>query len=230
MDAILTQNSHHDMSGIDPVAEVNHRIANSLALLVGMVRMQAQSVRKNPRSLSPAEANLLLDGIAARISAVGQMHRILSHNAPDGVIGLKPHLQDVTDALVAALSSPDRPVRVLHSGNECMVLMRHVQPIVLILCEIFLNAMKYAHPAGVALIMTVDCMSSADGTLIITCSDDGVGLPEGFDIQKGSGMGFRVMRGLASEIGADFNIESSCLGLTFRLSLPAGAMTGTKLS
>ena len=230
MDAILTQKSHPATSAIDPVAEVNHRIANSLALLVGMVRMQARSVRKAGRILNPAEANLMLDGIAARISAIGQMHRILSHAAPDGVIALKPHLQDVTDVLVSALSSPDRPVTVLHSGGECMVLTRHVQPIVLVLCEIFLNAMKYAHPAGVALTMSVDCSSSADGTLIVSCSDDGVGLPEGFDTQKSSGMGFRVMHGLASEIGAELRIESSSLGLTFRLTLPAGAMTGTKLS
>ncbi|HEY4076889.1 MAG TPA: sensor histidine kinase [Rhizomicrobium sp.] len=230
MDAILTQKSHPTISAIDPVAEVNHRIANSLALLVGMVRMQARSVRKSPRPLAPAEANLMLDGIAARIGAIGQLHRILSHAAPDGVIGLKPYLKDVTDTLVAALSSPAQPVKVLHSGAECMVLIRHVQPIVLILCEIFLNAMKYAHPTGVPLIMSVDCAPATDGTLVIICSDDGVGLPEGFDVQKAGGMGFRVMRGLASEMGADFIIESSSLGLTFRLSLPAGAMAGTKLS
>ena len=39
----------------DIVAEANHRIANSLTLLVSMVRMQAASVRKNPATLSNAE-------------------------------------------------------------------------------------------------------------------------------------------------------------------------------
>jgi two-component sensor histidine kinase len=50
--------------------------------------------------------------------------------------------------------------------GDCLVEMRQVQPMVLILCEIFINAMKYAHPAGVPWIMTVDCKRAAmDGWL-----------------------------------------------------------------
>jgi two-component sensor histidine kinase len=111
-----------------------------------------------------------------------------------------------------------------------MVQMRQVQPIVLILCEIFINAMKYAHPTGVPLIMVVDCMPAADGRLVLTISDDGVGLPEGFDTGKGGGMGFKVMRSLAAEIGAELQMQSTPLGLTFRLSLPASAMAGARLA
>ncbi len=55
-------------------------------------------------------------------------------------------------------------------------------------------------------------------------SDDGVGLPEGYDLSKSKGLGLRVMRSLASEIGASLDIESTGLGLVFRLSMPAGAM------
>ena len=47
-----------------------------------------------------------------------------------------------------------------------MVLTRHVQPITLMLCEILTNAMKYAHPTGVPVIMLVDSSISGDGRLI----------------------------------------------------------------
>ena len=136
----------------------------------------------------------------------------------------------MTAALVAALSSPEQQVRAMHSGGDCMVLMRHVQPIVLILCEAFINAMKYAHPAGVPLVMLVECAVGADGRLALTISDDGVGLPEGFDPITKGGLGFRVMRSLAAEIGAELQIQSTHLGLTLRLSLPSGAMSGAKPS
>src|SRR5215469_4480510 len=214
----------------DHVAEANHRIANSLAVLVSMVRMQAASVKKNADSYSNAEVRHLLHGIAARINAVSQLHRITSQAGADGAITLKPHLHDVTDALVAALSSPEQAVRVVYTGGDCMVQMRQVQPIVLILCEIFINAMKYAHPSGVPLIMLVDSSISGDGRLVLTISDDGVGLPEGFDPLQSGGMGFKVMRRLAAEVGADLQIQSTHLGLSFRLSLPAMAMAGTKLA
>src|SRR5258706_3906807 len=122
------------------LAEANHRIANSLSLLVGMLRLQASSVKKRAAPYSDAEVVQLWDGVAARVTTISQFHRTLSHSGTDGIISLKPHLHDVTHALVAALSSPDQRVRVMHSGGDCMVLMRQVQPIALILCEIFINA------------------------------------------------------------------------------------------
>jgi two-component sensor histidine kinase len=214
----------------DVVAEANHRIANSLAVLVSMVRMQSAAAKKHADSFSNAEVRRLLDGIAARISTVSQLHRIISQAGTDGAICLKPHLHDVTDALVAALSSPEQAVKVVYTGGDCMVQMRQVQPIVLILCEIFINAIKYAHPTGVPLIMLVDCSVGGDGRLVLTISDDGVGLPEGFDCEQSGGMGFKVMRRLAAELGGELQIQSTHLGLNCRLSLPAMAMAGTKLA
>lgn len=232
MDAILTFEplASTCVPAPDIVAEANHRIANSLTLLVGMVRMQALSVKKNPVPMTNAEGRLLLDGVAARINTVAQLHRILSHAADDGVVSLRPRLQEITDALVGGLSSPEQMARVVHTGCDAMVRMRQVQPIALILCEIFINAMKYAHPAGVPLVMTVDCSVTGDGLLLLTVSDDGVGLPEGYDPQASAGLGFRVMRSLAAEIGAELLVQSTHLGLTTRLSLPAGAMSGAKLA
>ena len=231
MDTILAQMPFASPMPIsDPVAEANHRIANSLALLIGSVRMQAISIKKRGESFSNAEVRQLLDGITARISTISQLHRILSRSAPDGVISLKPHLHDVTDALMAAFSSTEQQVRVVHTGSDCLVMMRQVQPIALILCEIFINAMKYAHPTGVPLIMVVDCEPAADGRLVLTISDDGVGLPDGFIPAQQGGMGFKVIDRLAQEIGADLKIQSTHLGLSFRLSLPAATMAGVKLA
>ena len=231
MDILPFKPLHSTMSAMsDPVAEAHHRIANSLALLVGTVRMQALSVKKKAGTFSNAEVRLLLDGVAARISTMGQLHRILSHNISDGVISLRPHLEEVTEALVAVLSCPEQQVRVVHDGGDCLVQMRQVQPIMLILCEVFINAMKYAHPTGVPLIMMVNCEVAADGRLVLTISDDGVGLPDGFQTEQNGGMGFRVMRSLAAELGSELQIQSTQLGLSFRLSLPTAAMTGAKLA
>jgi two-component sensor histidine kinase len=69
--------------------------------------------------------------------------------------------------------------------------------------------------------MHVACHPDSHGRLTLLVGDDGVGLPEGFDPQAGGGLGFRVMRSLAGEIGAELQVESSDLGLVFRLVLPA---------
>jgi two-component sensor histidine kinase len=233
MEAVLaTVSNLHSVPtpAADPAAEANHRIANNLALLAGLVRMQKASIKKQTQPYSSADVCLLLDGLAARIGTISQVHRILSQGRPDGAVNMQTHLKEITDALSASLSSPQQQVRVVHLGADCLVLMRHVQPIVLILCEIFINAMKYAHPAGAHLIMVVDCEPASDGRLVLTISDDGVGLPEGFVPEKDGGTGFKVMYRLAQEMGSELKILSTHLGLSFRLSVPAGTMPGLRLA
>jgi two-component sensor histidine kinase len=78
--------------------------------------------------------------------------------------------------------------------------------------------------------MTVDCAPAADGRLVLRIGDDGVGLPEGFDPHTSKGLGLRVIHSLADEIGATLDIDSSGLGLVFRLSVPAGAAANAKLA
>ena len=169
----------------------------------------------------------LLDGIAARINTISQLHRILSSgNASDGVISLRPHLHDVTDALVAALSSGEQSVKVVHTGDDCLVMMRQVQPIVLILCEIFINAHEIrpsqrcaADPDG-GLQHDPGRTADADHHAMMAWACRKASTP------NGGGLGFKVMRSLAAEIGAHLDIRSTHLGLSFRLSLPGGRNGG----
>ena len=109
MDAILAHSQQPiPPTATDQVAEAHHRVANSLALLIGMMRIQAMSVKKKGDSYSNAEVRHLLDGVAARISTISQLHRILSQSGSDGVINLKPHLRSIADVLVAAFPAPSR--------------------------------------------------------------------------------------------------------------------------
>ncbi len=204
----------------DLVAEANHRVANSLTLLGGLVRMQARAAGKATQPFTNAEIRLMLDGIAARVATVGQLHRMLARMPGDGTVVLNAHLRDIATTLIAAFSSEQQPVHIEHSGSDCVVLTKHVQPLTLILCEILTNAMKYAHPAGVPVRIAVQCENLPDGMLHLTVSDDGVGLPEGFDTGKDGGLGFQIMRSLVAELGAHLHIFSDGLGTTVRLEVP----------
>jgi hypothetical protein len=120
----------------------------------------------------------------------------------EGTIPLNIHLTDVCANLITAFSSEQQPVSIEHRGQACHALTRHVQPLTLIICEILTNALKYAHPAGVPVRLVVTCESDAQGTLLVSVSDDGVGLPEGFNPMKDGGIGFQVRLGLGSVRGA----------------------------
>jgi two-component sensor histidine kinase len=228
MDFHQPQEQPSSKSDVDLLAETNHRVANSLALLGGLVRMQARAVGKNSQPHSNAEIRMMFDGIAARIATVGQLHRLLAHMPTEGAIPLGDHLRGVCAAMVTAFSSEQQPVHIEHGCTDCLVLTQHVQPLTLIICEILTNAMKYAHPAGVPVHMKVLCETMTDGTLIISVSDDGIGLPEGFDPAKDGGIGFQVIRALVDEIDAVLDIASDDLGVTFTLTVPQALVANAK--
>lgn len=211
------------------VAEANHRAANSLALLGGLVRMQARAAGKSGQHFSHAQVQMMLDGVAARIATIGQLHRMLANMPLEGSVPLNQHLREVCSTVITAFSSEEQPVHINHHGVDCLVLTKYVQPLTLMLCEIIINAMKYSHPAGgVPIEIVVRCHSETDGTLKVTVSDDGVGLPEGFDPAKDGGLGFQVIRALAREIGAELDIRSDNLGVTFSLTVPQALVANVK--
>ncbi len=196
MDAILTA-PHSDL-----VAEANHRVANSLTLLSGLVRMQAKAAGQTAKSFSNAEVRMMFDGVAARIATVGQLHRMLAYLPADGTVDFGMHLRDLSNTLIAAFSSEHQSIQIEHHGMECHVLNQNVRPLTLILCELLTNAMKYAHPSGIPVRIEVRCEALGGGDLMVSVSDDGVGLPEGFDTGKDSGIGFQIIRAMTAEMGA----------------------------
>ena len=204
----------------DLVSEANHRIANSLTLLSGLVRMQARQAGRASKPFTNAEVRMMFEGVAARISTIGQLHRMLAQVPLDGTVDLAAHLRDLCAILAAAFSSDLHQLHIEHHGVDCHVLTCKVQPLTLVLCEIITNAMKYSHPSGLPVQLVIGCEGRGNGDLQVTVSDDGVGLPENFDSAKDGGVGFQLIRSLTAEMGAELDVSSDELGATFRITVP----------
>jgi len=208
----------------DRLSEAQHRIANNLALIAGYARLQAAAVGKTQQALSPREACILLEEVAARIETVGHLHRLLSE-APQGdgdgaTVDLGRHLSTLGESLVETLSFAGDMSLIHDLAPDCHVRPDQATPVALIVSELVTNALKYAHPAGVPGRIGLSCRHGEAG-LTIAVADDGVGLSESFDPAADGGLGFRVVRGLARQLRARLDYESTDLGLTVRLTLPA---------
>jgi hypothetical protein len=56
--------------------------------------------------------------------------------------------------------------------------------------------------------------------LVMTVADDGVGLPSDFNVRQARGLGMRIVRALAEQLGADLQVRSRHPGAEFALDLP----------
>ncbi len=137
-------------------------------------------------------------------------------------VDIGQHLRDLCAALSTSSSRAGRFALSLYTDDVCLVRPDQVAAIALIVAEAVTNAIKHAHPTGIAGAIEVRCARAVGGAVVIDVIDDGVGLPEGFDPDADGGHGFEVMRSLSRQLGAKLRFTSTSLGLRVRLRSPAG--------
>src|ERR1700753_3127027 len=76
------------------IAESNHRIANNLSLVAGILRLQANDIAKCGAAFGAQDAVLLLAEVGARIDTVGRLHRLLAESAGASHMELSGYLHD----------------------------------------------------------------------------------------------------------------------------------------
>jgi len=202
--------------------EANHRIANNLAMIAGLVRLHASNVgAAREESFTRTDVRQLLNEIGTRIETVGRLHRLLSNTTPQGAVNMADHLRETCDTLVASMSDERAVALSFRAVGDCVVDSDNAGPVALIVSELVTNSIKHAHPAGAPGKILIRCGPGLGGGLYVDVEDDGVGLPEGFDPWKDGGLGFRVVRNLAYQMGARLAFDMDGLGLKAKLIVPA---------
>jgi two-component sensor histidine kinase len=210
-----------------PLSEINHRIANHLALVSGLVRLHASSVAKNQSPIAPGDASMLLIEAAERIDAVARLHRFLMQAPSNETVDLGEHLQSLCEAQQKALGAERGLIIRMTCARGMTAPLSAALPIAFIVTEVVTNAFKYARRETPG-VLTVSCAHEPTGVLVLDMEDNGAGLPEGFDPGKDGGLGFRVMRALTEQIRGTLTFRSTPTGLAIRLSAPLNQDEGVQ--
>jgi len=209
----VLHNGRQASDGFTPSNEADHRIANSLAVISGLVRVRAGADQGR------ANETFLLE-IADRIETVANLHRLIAHPNSDA-IELHIYLQEICQRLGRALATTAAPSFSVSCPLDRTVPFNMAMPLGLITAELFSNSLKYAHPAGLPAKISVSCKAIAeDGltALLFEYEDDGVGFPEDFDISNDRNLGMRFIRSLSDQLNGTQKWMSDPLGVRFELS------------
>jgi two-component sensor histidine kinase len=203
--------------------EADHRIANNLGLIIGLLRMRSRAVVQGSGRMDRQEVGELLEDIAARVEAVARLHRMLSQSYRHALVDLGGYLRELCTSLTTSLSAHARVVCTHETDASCVLPPDQVLTVGLLVSELVTNSVKHAHPTGLPVKMEIRCGQTATGNLVIDIADDGIGLPENFDPTVDGGLGLRVVRSLAAQLRATIAFQSSPLGTNVRIELPAAA-------
>ncbi len=202
------------------MAEADHRIANNLASLSGVVRLQRNAIsRSSDQTFTTKQVCMLLDDIGARIEVTAKLHKSLALTVHGNGVNLGDFLQEISEMIGTLGPEGKMDLTFDHSCDGCID-PRHALHAALIAAELLTNACKYAHPTGLPVKVHVRCETNGDGSFVVEVTDDGVGFPESFDPATDGGLGFQLMRALANGLGAELQFEHSSLGVCGRLVKP----------
>jgi len=200
------------------VEEADHRIANHLALIVGLVRLKASDVARRPTEMGNDEVQMLLQSVGCQIDAVARLHRSFAQGDRYASIDVAERLHEICAPLMDVL--PARIVLIEDFADGCLALPSQSIPLSQIVCEVITNAVKHAYPPETAGAIVVRVRKGASLAVVVEVIDNGPGLPGSFDATVDGGLGLRLIRALAKQLGAIVEYQSELSGLTFRLTLP----------
>ena len=159
------------------------------------------------------------------MDTVARLHRLLAGGQQQEPIEIADYLREIAEAVISSLSFVGTTELQFACDRGCVVSPARALSLGLILGELVTNAVKYAHPTGVAGTVRVKCRRRPDQTIVLEILDDGVGLPEGLDPMETGQLGFRLVRSLADQLRTTIEFHNDGLGLRFVLQMPA-ALTG----
>jgi two-component sensor histidine kinase len=205
--------------GIVGFAEADHRIANNLASLSSVVRLQRNAISKSSKTFTTEQVCTLLDDIRARIEVTAKLHKSLALTVHGNGVNLGDFVQEISE-MISTLGAEGKMDLTVDNSCEGYIDSRQALHTGLITAELLTNASKFAHPSGLPVKVHIRCETKDDGSFVVEVTDDGVGFPEGFDPSTDGGLGFQLMRALANGLAAELQFEHDSLGVCARLVKP----------
>jgi two-component sensor histidine kinase len=192
------------------IREIHHRVKNNLQTVSALLRLQS-------RRIDDPAAAAALDEAVRRIASIALVHETLSNSTENTVAFDEVLTSLVTHAL--ELSPRMGQLSIERKGHLGSLESRIATPLSLVVTELMHNALEHGlHESGTRLTIELQRYSNEG---LITISDDGVGLPEGFDLSTSANLGLQIVRTLIeNEIKGELKLESTTQGTQAKLRFP----------
>lgn len=184
--------------------ELQHRVANNLASISSMLRLQRRRIEHDPSA-----ALAIVDSANTRIELMGRVHRQLYDPAardlalPDQFHHVVQQAQDVAGA---------SHIQVIVNAVDARISIDRMMTLMLLVTEVLTNSIKHAftpdHPGEVRL--TLERISAEN--LRLTITDNGCGMaeqPATTTTNRPLGLGTTIIKGFAAQLSGTLKVDGS---------------------
>lgn len=199
------------------LAEVNHRVANSLSMVASLVRLQSNAIKDEG-------AREALKETQARIDAISSVHKRLYSSGDARFVELDEYLSDLLSNVEIAMRNEGHGASLRYDLEPLKLKPDSSVNLGVIVTEWVTNAFKYAYPDHAGEVR-VRLTSLSDGRAELVVEDDGIGR-SAEAAPKGSGLGTKIVNAMARTIGAEVEYFVRYPGTGARLAFSSLAEIG----
>lgn len=195
------------------LGEVNHRVANSLAMVAALIGLQSNAIEN-------AEARKALAETQARIQAIAGVHRHLYTTDDVRSVRIGDYLNSLAAELETTMQASGGGSRIRVDVENIAISTEKAASVGVIVTELVTNALKYAYPDSGSGEVRIVVVRRETGSVDLAVEDDGIGW-DGTGRPQGTGLGSRIVRAMAQGLGASVAYRSEGLGTRVSLTFEA---------
>ena len=193
--------------------EIQHRVKNNLATISGLINLQGTI-----RGGRPIEE--VLNSLKQRVRAIHLIYEKVYRSRDLSLIDYRDYVESLARSIYQLVPGAKRSVEVRIDMESIQLDIDTSIPLGLITTELLSNALTHAFPGGRHGTVVVRLVQSA-GSLLLTVTDDGIGLPDLAVLDSKGTLGFRLVRSLADQMSGRVEIDGAH-GASISIRVPTG--------
>jgi PAS domain S-box-containing protein len=192
--------------------EIHHRVKNNLQVISSLINMQI-------RGLEDESSRVALRDCQSRVVTMAQIHEMLYQSTDYARVPFAKYARDLTARVLSASGISPGTVALHFELEELSLPVEQAIPCGLILNELVANSLKHAFPNVANGTICVELRLAPDNSVLLSVSDNGIGLSPELDLENLSSLGVHLVMTLVEQL--EGNLEIVRLpGSTFRITFP----------
>ncbi len=180
--------------------EIHHRVKNNLAVVSGM--MQLQAFEEEDNSLQQK----LFDSVN-RIRTMGTIHELLYQSRSFSKLNFHETIRKLVSEIISTFG-PDFVLDTEFDLGHIHLNINQAIPTSLIINEVVTNALKHAFGVNGKGVLSIS-LSEENNTVSLQINDNGKGLPQDFqELQSGESLGLKLIDTLSKQLEAEYTYQS----------------------
>lgn len=181
------------------LAEIHHRVKNNLQVISSLLNLQAGGIRDTKALQRFADAQM-------QIQSMALVHEQLYHSESLSSVAIDTYTRSLCEHLFEVYAINRDRISLDIVVEPIVIAMQQAVPVALLLNELISNSLKYAFPDDARGTVHVSIHRLEGEAVELVVYDDGIGLPNDFEIAKSDTLGHTLVMGLSSQLGAEIDI------------------------